>query len=662
MNTKKIGSILFIFLLLTLLFVIPSKPVEAVAPTAQEMAYAILTESNQSALQSAVYSDGDSPAHRQAIILTNFGTITPSDGPDFLLLSTGIAGANPVMTESGIDGYHSERGKWFGAQHPSSSGPFDHATLTLTLEVPEHMHFLYYDVQFFTTEFPDYDDPTTTYNDKLTVTVASPHYGTSIYTKQVKDGDFVLTADDIPGTGFDIFAKTSSSPHVPTNPADVDWIDQVPGVYQGTTCADAGASAPVGRQHPVWPNEIITVTFDIKDAGDNQFDSAALIDNMKFSGYARVEILARKTVQDVNGGVVMPGDTLEYTVTVSNIGTAPQYNNQGHEFEDLIPLNTQYVPDSTSTTSGTVTYDAGTKKIYWDGGIPVQSSIALSFRVTVNAGLFNGTIISNQGTVQWDSNEDNVSDANELTDDPNVPGDHNPTNVTVWSSAIPTTLTEDFSDDIPGEKATESYEGHIWFNTSSISQESNFEVSQSYYYYTSVLAPRSFKTKLRAINSPQYWNYSLAQFNKNIKWWEIYFTCGNTSEEADLVLNFTTSTGTNLVQLKFDYMHAGSVPPSDYVCQLSYKSSTNWIQLHSDYSGGYLFNGWYKLRIEPNGASALNYSLSRVGVGQTDLKTDSILNPSYAFSNLVRIEWRSTKNPVVCPMLFWDEHTIGLNT
>ncbi|MCX6672078.1 MAG: hypothetical protein NTX92_09190, partial [Euryarchaeota archaeon] len=192
---------------MTLVFVIPSKPTEASTPTAQEMALAILAQSNQSALQSALYTDSDPTLHRQAIILTNFGTITPSDGPNFLLLSTGIAGNNPVMTESGLDGYHTERGKWFGPQHPSQSGPFDHATLTLTLKVPQHMHYFYYDAQFFTTEYPDYCSAGTTYNDKLTVTVKSPHCGTTVYTKQVKDGDFVLTADDIPGTGFDIFAK-----------------------------------------------------------------------------------------------------------------------------------------------------------------------------------------------------------------------------------------------------------------------------------------------------------------------------------------------------------------------------------------------------------------------------------------------------------------------
>ncbi|MCX6672077.1 MAG: hypothetical protein NTX92_09185, partial [Euryarchaeota archaeon] len=386
-------------------------------------------------------------------------------------------------------------------------------------------------------------------------------------------------------------------------------------MYQGKTCADAGASAPVGRQHPVWPNETITVTFDIRDAGDNQFDSAALIDNLKFSGYARAEIIARKTVQDLNGGVVIPGDTLEYTVTVS-----------GHEFEDLIPVNTQYVQGSASASSGTITYDTGTHKIFWDGSIPIQSSVALIFRVIVNTGLFNGTIISNQGTVHWDSNEDNVSDANELTDDPAVPGDHNPTNVTVWSSVAPTILTEDFSDDTAGEKATNSYEGHLWFNTSQISKESNFEVSQSYHYST----PKAFKTKLRALNSPQFWNYSLTQFNQNIKWWEVYFTCGNISEAADLLLNFTTSTGNNLVQLKFDYVHVDLVSPSDYVCKLSYKSPTNWIQLNSDYSGGYLYNGWNRLRIETYGVHALNYSLYRVGVGLTDLKTGSILSPSYS--------------------------------
>ncbi|NTU74230.1 PEGA domain-containing protein, partial [Candidatus Roizmanbacteria bacterium] len=50
-----------------------------------------------------------------------------------------------------------------------------------------------------------------------------------------------------------------------------------------TNAADAGATALIthgGEYHPVSPYEEITVTFDIKDIGDNQFDSGVFIDNL----------------------------------------------------------------------------------------------------------------------------------------------------------------------------------------------------------------------------------------------------------------------------------------------------------------------------------------------------------------------------------------------
>ena len=49
--------------------------------------------------------------------------------------------------------------------------------------------------------------------------------------------------------------------------------------------------------------------------------------------------MARKTVLDLNGNLVECEDILEYSITLSNIGTANQNNNPGPEFEDSIPAN-----------------------------------------------------------------------------------------------------------------------------------------------------------------------------------------------------------------------------------------------------------------------------------------------------------------------------------
>jgi len=656
---KKIPALGITFFLVVLCFtVISPEPVNATSYNGHDLAVALLV--NQSTLISSSYVDKDTAGHRMEAVVTSRGNLLPTDGSTFILLSTGRADLINATSDGLNPG--SERGNWFqGGQY---GNPRDEATLTLQLHVPTYMHYLYYDVQFFTVEYPDYVG--TQYNDQLTISVNSPSKGISTYIINVNGGDFVFNAHDAPllGTGYDLFAQSG-------NPDGVDWLQTTPNAHG----ADAGATALVGREHPVSPGENVAITFDIKDAGDNQFDSMAFIDNLHFSGYAKAHILARKTVADLNGGLVQCGDILQYDITISNIGTADQSNNPNHEFEDLIPTNTQYVPGSGTASTGTINYDPGTNKIVWDGAIPAQSSIALSFKVTINQGLVNNTKISNQGIVHWDENEDGINEKNELTDDPTVNDDgidqdgdgdtrdDDPTIVTVWSYEPPTILTEDFADfdDIVGGRATDSYQGQVWFETSQHAGQCNFEVAPTYYYLTA----KSFKTKLRASGGIQYWNYSFSMFNSHIVSWEVWFACGNSSEAADLCLDFKTMSGSMIAKIKLDYVHVDNTSLSSaYQAKLSYDIPTGWVQLNSSHPHGYLYNGWwYKLRIEKNGDTAMNYSLSQSRKGVDAIVTDfNIGQPGLGspFSSLTRVEWYSTRNPVVCPIVFFDEHTISL--
>lgn len=651
---KKIQTIGVVSLLVILAFLaIGPNIVQAGSYDGNDLAIALL--SDPTTLISSQYWDRDTVGHRQSMVLPSRGNLIPTDGSSFVIFSTGRADLVYATSNGLCPG--SERGNWFqGGQYGT---PRDEANLQMQLLVPAYMHYLYYDIQFFTVEYPDYVG--TQYNDQLTITVSSPSKGVSSYIINVNGGDFVLNARDtaLLGTGYNLFAQDNA-------PSGVDWLQAT----QNSNGADAGASALIGREHPVSPGEIITLTIDLKDEGDNQFDSMAFFDNLRFSGYARTQVMARKTVSDLNGNLVECEDILEYSITISNIGTANQNNNPGHEFEDALPTFTQYVAGSATAGSGAISYDGGTNKIFWDGSIAAQSSVALSFKVTVNTGVANDTKISNQGIVHWDENEDGINDKNELTDDPTVDdaidqdgdgltGDDDPTIVSIWSFEAPTILTEDFAgvEDIVGGKAQQSYHGQVWFDTSAESAESNFEVSPSYHYLTA----RAFKTKLRSVSDTQYWNYSFATFNRQIASWEVWFTCGNSSEPADLYMNFTTSDGKDITKIKLEYLFVANVPLScSYQVKMSVKTSTGWVQLRSDYPNGYLYNGWYKVRIEKNGNSAMNYSLMRNGIGVTELVTCSGLGSS--FSSLASVEWRSTQNPVVSPIVFFDEHTVSLVT
>jgi hypothetical protein len=151
----------------------------------------------------------------------------------------------------------------------------------------------------------------------------------------------------------------------------------------------------------------------------------------------------------------------------------------------------------------------------------------------------------------------------------------------------------------------------------------------------------------------------LSELESDLDWWDIWFTCGDASEEYDLYLDFKNSIGEDIARIKFEYVQEGDNPPTDWVLELYYWDPVlNWVQLYSDYAGGYLRNSWYKLRVEKNGENFIDYSLNRSVVGAIDFSTGNKLDAS--FSDFTRIEWISTKNPVVCPMFFWDDHTVGL--
>ncbi len=609
---------------------------------------------NQSTLIDSSYEDCDQSGHTQAIVLSSLGIMSPTEGDTFALFSTGVAGYVPVTADEENPG--DERGTWFRNKY---GHPRDFSELTMTLQVPLYMHYLYYDVQFFSAEYPEYVG--TKYNDKLIITVNSPSKGVSQYELSVNSGYFVLDSNDIQGSGFDIFAQSG-------NPAAVDLVDTTP----RTPGADAGASdiIPIGgAMHPVSPGDQITVTILVQDVGDNMFDSAAFVDNLRFSGFAQTNIIARKSFNDLNGGEVECNDTIKYRITISNTGSADQNDNPGNELEDYIPENTTYISGSAYSEFGTISYDNIENKIIWNGVVPSETSRILEFKVIVNESLPNGHIISNQGTVFWDSDEDGTNDAEELTDDiytddgidqdeDGETDDDDPTHAIVFAFDYPSFVTEDFSDDLPGEQASQLYLSREWFETidNNGTWGSSFEVAPIYHYSTS----QSFKIQLRQSDGAQYWDYNLSSLEADMEWWEIWFACGDTSEDYDLYLNLQNSNDEDIAKIRFDYTENVS-KPMNWTLELYYWNPTNgWNRLNSDFQAGYLRNSWYKLRIEKNGASNINYSLSRTRRDNVDFATAGQL--AAPFLDLARVEWISTTtpDPAVCPMFFFDEHKIGL--
>ena len=129
-----------------------------------------------------------------------------------------------------------------------------------------------------------------------------------------------------------------------------------------------------------------------------------------------------KSVTDLNGGVLVPGDVLQYELVVKNSG-----NDGAKEvtLTDPLPANVTFVPGSlviTGTNAGTKTdaggddqaeYVPGTRTVNFRLGTGANASVGglvlpneetrIRFQVTVNAATPGGTSIDNTGTVSYKS-------------------------------------------------------------------------------------------------------------------------------------------------------------------------------------------------------------------------------------------------------------------
>ena len=122
-----------------------------------------------------------------------------------------------------------------------------------------------------------------------------------------------------------------------------------------------------------------------------------------------------KTAVDLNGGSLLVGDVLQYTIVVNNTGNDSSVNTV---LTDAIPAGVTFVPGSLQITAGanggnktdaladdqgeisagTVKFRLGTGANGTTGGaIPIGGSTTVTFQVTVNAGA-TGTI-ANQATI-----------------------------------------------------------------------------------------------------------------------------------------------------------------------------------------------------------------------------------------------------------------------
>jgi uncharacterized repeat protein (TIGR01451 family) len=155
-------------------------------------------------------------------------------------------------------------------------------------------------------------------------------------------------------------------------------------------------------------------------------------------------ITAQKIVADVNVGTVLPGDELEYTLTIRNSGNISAGNVR---LQDPIPAGTTYVANSTTLNGIAVADNAGDMPFVAINPVNSVGQLAgavladttpgtsgdreaiIKFRIKINA-TNPPTQVSNQGTITYNGGP--VGGV--PTDDPTTPTTPDPTNITVQSA------------------------------------------------------------------------------------------------------------------------------------------------------------------------------------------------------------------------------------
>ena len=184
-----------------------------------------------------------------------------------------------------------------------------------------------------------------------------------------------------------------------------------------------GFDAFTTRADGVLANDATGATIHLTTGGETYFPGAVTFQTDLYAPRVQPE----KTVADVNGGAVEPGDELEYTIAVPNDG---QDGADNVAVSDAIPNGTTYVPDSAAVTdgpgaasfdpaAGKVTFHVGTGATDTAGGMLAPGArVVVAFRVRIDDPVPAGTVIANQAHADFRSQTLGLAlgaDTNEVT-------------------------------------------------------------------------------------------------------------------------------------------------------------------------------------------------------------------------------------------------------
>jgi uncharacterized repeat protein (TIGR01451 family) len=267
--------------------------------------------------------------------------------------------------------------------------------------------------------------------------------GTVTYTVVLTNGGTASQADnpgneltDVLPAGLSLVSASATSgtavASIGTN--TVTWNGPLP-LLGGSTTVTIVATINAGTAGTVISNQG-TVSFDADGNGTNEStvltDDPAVggaSDSTSFTVGGGASITGTKAVS----GRFLSGGAVTYTVVLTNGGVAAQGDNPGNELVDVLPAELELT--SASASAGTAVAVIGTRTVTWNGSIAVGASVTITIQATVDPG-HEGSTVSNQASVSYDSDANGTNDAAALTDDPAQPGATDPTTFVVLAGSF----------------------------------------------------------------------------------------------------------------------------------------------------------------------------------------------------------------------------------
>lgn len=244
---------------------------------------------------------------------------------------------------------------------------------------------------------------------------------------------------DVLPSGLTLVSASATSGTAATAANTVTWDGVVPA--SGSVTVTVQATINAGTATTTISNQG-SVAFDAN--GDGVNEGSAVTDDPAVAGATDPTSFFVSSPATVHGsktvsGTFAPGETITYTIILTNSSAQTQLDNPGDEFVDVLPAQLNLV--SASATSGTAVATVATNTVTWNGSIPASGSVTITIQATID-GSAGGQTISNQGTINFDADGNGTNESSVQTDSPSAPGASDPTIFIVQTAVEIPTLGE----------------------------------------------------------------------------------------------------------------------------------------------------------------------------------------------------------------------------